>query len=363
MKPMLKIILIILLITISSCFDNYSPNECPGEKDFKIINQDFNAYHLFRRHENLYSFITNFDMKIVDIDIMKSSDNGFTWKRLCKIESDTSTPLYVLFNSLEDFMETNDGSYWIITTGFKCSGCLYKSTNKGISWELQDIKINSKSIHFYYKAMHLNKNGTIFLFDFWKGIICSKDNGISWEYIVNESTAYDYVQFFDDNIFYYQRDRDLMVSYDEGNTWVKTDGIDIKNMEYPKGYSMSMIEGENSSLYFSICLSDSNEYFLYQSSDNGKSWTGTKNYLDKSYMTIEKLIGANKNGDLYAFISENNYSSFCYDYEGVFKSTDGGKNWEHLLYMPANLSLITEDNHVLFIEYQDILKITKAKLF
>ncbi|MFH1051525.1 MAG: sialidase family protein [bacterium] len=361
---MLRVLLATMLVILASCIDMYSPDECPGDKDFKTIKQNFNAYHLFRRHENLYSFISNFDMKKVDIDVMKSSNNGLTWERICKIVSDTSTPLYVLYNSLEDFIETNDGSYWIFLHNIYSYG-LYKSTDLGKSWKRQDLKINSESLHFNYDAIHINKNGTIYLYDYWEGIIRSKDNGNTWKYIVSERTGKKFVQFFEDKIFYYQKDLNFMISYDEGDTWIETVGIDTNDMDYfnSKSKNYSMIEGENSTLYFSISLTDSNEYLLFQSTDNGKTWSGIKNSLSKSYMSIQRLIGANKNGDLFAFISENDFGPICYDYEGVFKSTDGGKNWEHILFMPVYLSLMTKDNNILFIEYQNILKMTKEKLF
>ncbi|PWT90798.1 MAG: hypothetical protein C5B54_06470 [Acidobacteria bacterium] len=75
---------------------------------------------------------------------------------------------------------------------------------------------------------------------------------------------------------------------------------------------------------------------MYKSSDGGKSWIRIG--LDDSHQ-IGKILIDPKNADL-VFVAVLGHAYGANEQRGVFRSKDGGKNWDRLLYKDANTGAI-----------------------
>lgn len=361
------LLFLFLILILSSCEDNIQEEwHCPWEDRFNTIQDNFWAYHIEKEDNTLFAYFEGFD-SVMYISIQKSTDKGLSWEEMFKIHENPEKNIILdnFLYTVYDFDQSANGDLWVLGG----SGYIYKSTDKGKSWSRENNPNSSSTENtdldlITPNSIHINPNGEIFIFDFWSGILRSRDNGISWDWVVHSDlVAHDYIQFLDDKICYYQRDGGLHISYDGADTWIEPLGLGADEMTYFRkigGYASQykMLEGDDGLLYFFIGQISNKDFFIYKSSDNGKSWQGKMHSFNIEDSSIDNFTRVASNGDIYVFASKNNYSSNCYDHQGLFKSTDGGRNWKHILKMSAN-GILTEDNYAIFHEQQYQLKLSK----
>lgn len=134
------------------------------------------------------------------------------------------------------------------------------------------------------------------------------DNGENWTTILDTviiDSINDICVTSNETIYVGCNDRQLFISSDAGNNWVKTTvGVG------PANNINSIIVGKSGSIFIGV-----DHGGVFRSADDGKSWKPTSNGMPPGANVI--LLNVNSLGNLFAVLHDN----------AVYKSTDQGENW------------------------------------
>ncbi|MCK5776538.1 MAG: hypothetical protein KAH25_10190, partial [Bacteroidales bacterium] len=285
--------------------------------------------------------------------VFKSTDHGSTWEI-----KNTGISTYYIHDISYDPVNTN--TLYVATRGG-----IFKSTNRGDNWEIKrsgfptegiysysapisDIIIDPNNTNIIYAGMGFLHSGHIGIYEsFWvnianKGAIYkSTDYGENWSLIretgINTEAKILSLAFDPNNssILYAATDMGLYKSTTAGDTW------SFISADLPHQYTMNILTDPNNSdiLYVTLWTEPSNEWEggVYKSTDGGINWIAKNNGLAQivgsqepttsNYTTL--IIDKNNTDVLYA-------ANPCWNlgYGGVYKTIDGGDNWDWVT-MPA----------------------------
>ncbi len=160
-------------------------------------------------------------------------------------------------------------------------------------------------------ACYISNAGNYFTIPKRGFVLYSTNKGDSWE-VSNISSDIDYPEFFEDeNGICLAHEQGLYFSIDQGVTWTEV----LKYEYYDDTYS-------------TYCLLNNKVYLFDQSYYDGSQ---VVHIFDTDLQTIDSLT-SDRNID-HAYVYDNllydyTYSNYPDDYDTLFKSTNGGANWE-----------------------------------
>lgn len=264
--------------------------------------------------------------------LYKSTDNGETWKKIQTLPFNIE--VYALFVNKDDhifvgtrglpvvYRSTDDGETWEIkNSGITSAHCwsfgqnkdgnvlfageaqfgrIYRSTNNGDNWQFVD---NLSGISFAVDSLNNIYCGT------FNGLYKSTDNGLTFNptglmNVPVNAILIDSINGVIAGSGYYTNGQGVFYSTDFGVTFnsIGLGGQIIYSLAYTDYGSL---------------LAGSAANGVYETKDMGGSWQQHNNGLFRKDVFRLKI---NKNGDIIAGA----------EYEGIFRSTNKGENFEHI---------------------------------
>ncbi|MBE2189314.1 MAG: T9SS type A sorting domain-containing protein [Desulfobulbaceae bacterium] len=225
------------------------------------------------------------------------------------------------------------------------SGGIWKSTNKGGTWELlqftdvlslgiSDIAISKNNPDLMYAATG-DDNGHFQSRTYSIGVLKSTDGGKSWasiglDYEVPQRVLASRILIHpeDDNIVIVGGSNGIFKTTDGGNEWVRVYSTRfVKRMEF-KPDDPSIVYAVTSGFYSSF-----SEAEFYKSTDGGNTWQFVRRFNG----AVRLEIGVTPHDANYIYLLGANSSSGSF--HGIFRSTDAGSTFELIANSPNILSI------------------------
>jgi photosystem II stability/assembly factor-like uncharacterized protein len=272
----------------------------------------FQVYKEYKKHQNAHK---------------KSSDNS-SWINL---GTDFTTGGYHGIGRLNciGFHPDKDSTFWVGSP----SGGLWKTTDHGGSWVSQtdnnpvlgvsDIAIpsNYSSTKTLYIATGDRDAGD----NYSTGILKSTDGGESWSVSYSfevgnrELVNHLLVHPNDDNTLVAATTEGVLKTTNAGATWDTLSTVALKDVEFKPG---------DPSVLYGSTYNYSNPTKIYRSVDGGQTWSES---LSKNGIRTEISVSADAPDIVYAVVANSDNGL-----EGIYKSTDSGKNFS-LVYDEKNM--------------------------
>ena len=203
----------------------------------------------------------------------------------------------------------NNGDIWAGTY----SSEIFLSTDNGDRWIK---KAEQGSIGYQLMSVSINQeNGYIFASTHENGLYRSTDNGETWVKVTNNIALYGIVIAPSGEL--YVEGRGVYYSSDNGDTWVN------KNNGLPYNQATSLALGADGTLYAGFTTGN---YGIYRSTNGGNTWLPPINYAD--ILVRHRAIIISDYGSIFAGTASH----------GILKSTDRGLSWD-----PVNTGLILNE--------------------
>ena len=223
--------------------------------------------------------------------LWKSMDNGDSWVHVGFL-NDTEVRSIFSFNGNIYVGTSQDG--------------IYKSTNGGNSWNLENGELN---IHQYFlvRQMLEGTNGNIVaITDI--SILISEDEGENW--IVSNTgineLGIDAFGMIDEDIFVSSAEGGVFRSTDNGQSWTDINPNGITALTYVKAMETA--------LWLSV---SSDPAFAFTSGDRGDTWNLVFSPTGSSFQSVVEH-------NQYLYVTTND------DGDGIARSSDYGQTWETL---------------------------------
>ena len=271
-------------------------------------------------------------------ELLRSSDNGVSWKLLKNGSNDLTT-----------YGITTDGAT-LIAINSSVASSIYISTDFGDTWTEKDG--NADPNNSFYDLYSINGNLIGRFYD--NTFYISSDEGTSWSEIQVDSTmnSFEDIEGNGSNVFIATYGNGIYRSTDGGFTWsLSNKGI--------IGSRINAIVTKNNDVLTAT------EGGVFKSTDNGDSWYRYNDGIDLSEIINIQII----NGSYYAVVKDGIYkldtannkwvktyyepkTSFTaisitdsaiyagLEYSGILKSTDNGSTWD-----TVNNGLSTSPGH------------------
>lgn len=218
---------------------------------------------------------------------------------------------------------SNDNTVFIGVFG----GYIYRSTDRGLSWEQFKKGLNSKYTLALGISPNFSNDGTIFAGTIDKGIFISSDAGETWKFI-GEGLPDKFIQRIvvssnylnDQTVFLAMPGEGLYISRNKGETWSRSlDGLDN---DYVRTIDLS-----NNYLIDQTVFIGASFGMIFKSVDQGVSWTRVnqakkvaiygRNLQDKQIRSLALSPNFANDGIIFSGTSA-----------GLFYSNDSGVKWE-----------------------------------
>ncbi len=200
------------------------------------------------------------------------------------------------------------------------SGGLWKTTDKGMNWELLTANI----LHDAFNAVKINPQNSDQVFAGTRGkIIKTSDGGLTWETVYNEANLVVQEIYMHSNtpsVVIAATTRGLLRSTNSGNTWDKL---------FPQNaWGVKSKPGDPNTVWVISDNGNSSDFLI--STDGGATFNTSNNGwwqpTGDEQVTGAIIAPCPSNPDkVYAFLSGNGGN--LGGYIGVFVSLDGGANW------------------------------------
>lgn len=189
---------------------------------------------------------------------------------------------------------------------------IYKTLNKGLSWELSNRMLNA----FNVRSIFSKRNAEVLVGTDNYGVFKTTDNGITWKK-VNAGLATRYVYSFTmdgANNIIIGTGAGVYRSSDDGESWFPiNDGLKA-------GSVYSLIRAANGDLFAAVW-----SWGIYKSTNNGASWFATNSGIPDAAISMNCIFQAS-DGTIYA--GSNN--------GGLFISTNYGNSWRSVQAVESN---------------------------
>lgn len=272
--------------------------------------------------------------------VFRSTNNGTNWfsvnngidNKLVMSFLVNGSSLYAATNDNGVYVSINDGNDWTpinsgmtgistlsltlnnnyLFAGSRSNG-VYRSTNNGLSWIQMNSGLTNLEIHALFVKDQIIFAGT------GAGIYVSSNNGVSWS-AANTGNPGSLVSSFavlNSNLFagfIYSLEGGVYSSTNNGANW------NVVNNGYVNS-DINTFQVHGSALYAGTY------YGVHKTTNNGDSWVGVNNGLPQ-------ILLGNPGAYIESFASINT-TLFAGTYgSGVYRTTDGGLNWN-----PANTGI------------------------
>jgi photosystem II stability/assembly factor-like uncharacterized protein len=229
--------------------------------------------------------------------IVKSTDNGITWKILSNKSFGKKGP------DILNLTISKDGTLWASD-----AHGLFKSTSAGHRWE----KTNNNLPDGLMYQLIFAKSGSIFIRGyFYKGayhaVLKSNDNGKSWVEVFRAEQAIGIsTMLLDPNGYLFVTGSVIYRSTDEGSTWSK----------YCRGLTNDGMRSMSISSKGTIYAGTFSNFS--KSTDKGVSWIQIDSGLTAHYRCFTDILPFS---DSILFVGNG--------HDGLFVSTDAGNSWQN----------------------------------
>ena len=216
------------------------------------------------------------------------------------------------------------------------TGGIYRSLDTGVTWEFLGMP------DYVVHALAIHDNGNIFAATYQSaehsGISKSVDNGQSWEPIIPDIGIHGNVVAvlpFGDTLFVsigagYAT---LVRSADNGQTWEQVFATENSN-----DFVTDIVKSANGEIFISIEGYIQSTGGVYKSTDGGDNWEFTG-----LYNSMISSLAMNASGDLFA----GSWDGYEPNYSGVYVLRNGAQDWEVLISGPQiNDLIVNSDNHI-----------------
>lgn len=293
---------------------------------------------------------------IVRGNLFKSEDGGSSWQRLVKgldhqyglsaldISSQTSNTLFLTTKGDGIYKSEDGGSSWLkVNQGLEAldidlvaisaknpevvlaagtEGGLYKTENGGENWEkvISDIKVTAITYFPEHKDQIVigDRQGNLYL---------SKDEGYNWQPLVNIANSGEIraialsPNFVSDKTLYVGTEKaGILKSVDGGISFSKV------NRDLSDKSIVSLSVSPTSRTDYTLFASTWHEVF-FQSNDKGRSW---KKYHKGLTTDPQAAEFKRPNFSDLEISNSDEKTMFLAGYDGLFKSTNGGRNWQEV---------------------------------
>lgn len=350
--------------------DLYIENDIIYFKTEGILYSSFNngeTWQYFSKpmDANIYSFLKKGDLMLLAADypnnkveerIYRSENEGKTWGQVKGLEY--AGAIKTLFSD-KDFL----------LAGTFHRG-IYKSTDRGKTWKrtTEGIKDRWTRLNFFDDMLGIGSSDASFL---------SKDDGKTWQDISILSKTYDYalsgmpyLGLINDK-FYATADKKLYMSSAKNINWTEANITTDSN-----AYVGNFWVNDRGIFVIVYDLGKSKSYFIYKSTDEGKSWTkcseglnpknrianllgddGTKLYVASKdfYQSIDlgnswQKITTNLKDSITFFWGSQKIFFAAAD-KKLYKSDDGAITWEQVFkdFNISNIACMALDDEILVI--------------
>ncbi|MGK7940365.1 MAG: YCF48-related protein [Crocosphaera sp.] len=302
---------------------------------------------------------------IVRGNLLKSEDGGKSWKRLWKGLDNPDNLRTLAISSKNDNL--------LFTSSFLTG--IYKSQDGGQSWTKVNNGLILENSAFYLVEISPNSDDFVVAVDRNKGIYKTENGGKNWTQIFknekgNKIIDISFVKDQPSTILVTNDLGSIKISQDAGQTWnpffTAFNGSKITTLEVSPNFKkdktiwigtekngvFKVVDGnlEQGSkikelsnkiiknIAFSPNYNEDKTVFIstwnqgiFRSQDNGKTWQNFNQGLTKSEQANEKQFKAPHFDEIR--ISNNfksNKTLFLSGFDGIFKSTNGGKTWQNL---------------------------------
>lgn len=298
-------LLLTVLIFLSTVFHAHADwEQCSGPYRGEVTN-------IIEHNGYLFAITSSFDciecpVLSGETYLIRSGDRGLTWSKVKNLPSYTGSSL--LYNSLLVF---NDVLY-LLNDPFSS----WRSTDNGETWNILDRNSFLLNLRFQARFEILNVYDIIELNGRYicltsEGVFISDDNGIEWKkkYNLSNNSFQNWLVpltgklYQCDSRLYFTTNEGLYCSKDNGNLWEK-DSVTSESV-----YSFYYHDGV---MYLGV------EDGMYRSDNKGETWEfiWINNFVISSFAT--------RNDTLYCATKPLPYTRIS---QGVLYSTDQGKTW------------------------------------
>lgn len=259
-------------------------------------------------------------------ELFVTQDAGENWKMVFKgpeLRSNSS----MTSSSLEAISISpnfsNDSTVFVGVFG----GYVYRSTDRGLSWEQFKKGLDSKYTLALGISPNFSSDGTLFAGTIDKGIFVSYDRGETWKF-TGEGLPDKFIQRIvvssnysnDQTVFLAMPGEGLFISRNQGKSWVRT-GDSLDN-NYVRTIDLSNNYSEDQTLYVGASFG-----MIFKSVNAGVSWTRVneakreaiygRNIQDKQIRSLALSPNFTNDGIIFSGTSA-----------GLFYSDDSGVKWE-----------------------------------
>lgn len=235
-------------------------------------------------------------------ELIRSTDDGFTWNRIRQ----------GVLNNLNSIFMIDTYKGWVVGD----NGIILHTSNSGSNW----IKSDSLTGLNLHKVLFTSESNGWILGD--SGFVCkTSDEGLSWE-LVN--------QFGNNNlncVYFINQDRGWITG-SNGSIFVTTDG---GSQWMPQN---SNVSGNLTSISFTnedtgFIIQSAQIPYLLKTTDGGNLWEYTSGF-------IGVLTSMYFSDPLHGWITGYSYEYPNLYYAKIYKTSDGGANWQTFVYGYGN---------------------------
>lgn len=368
MKKNLQISALVLLflgfqIAIAEKFENQSLPKPNYFELSKQINQNWNYYDnnkkngwkQFKRWEHFWETrlwpdgeFPDFYEKYIEIDKLSKNDTEYFLERSSNWEE--LGPVIIPTNQLNykssglgriNCVTIHPDNSNIIWVGAAAGGA-WKSSDKGKSWKVADftdfmsmgvtdIAFSKQNPDIMYIATG-DSYGISMTSAYSIGIIKSTDGGQSWKTTnLSRETSNGMIASKilvhpnDDNILFAATNQGIFKSIDAGDSWE----LKISN----ESFIDLVFNSKNPDILFAATISLHNGYVrIYKSNDTGETWKSKLQVNNGA--RIKLAVTPHDDNYVYAIVAQIG----TYGMEGLFRSVNGGENWQKLPNVPNLLA-------------------------
>jgi photosystem II stability/assembly factor-like uncharacterized protein len=263
-----------------------------------------------------------------------STNYGETWLK------NAASPGTMLEESWADVVGTD--TLFVLQNANNVDHKLFRSVNLGITWEyistLHQFTVETMDFLDSRHAFVRHPNG----------MFKTKDGGVSWQQIFDESTSVDIttVKFYDTlRGVAYRETIGMMRTYDGGASWAISNEVNFDIFDILYIDSLNLFALGDNGIFFSSSNGGINWTVIDASGSNGSKRLTAQYFFTKNYGIVAgvhgRLLKTRNGGDSWEIYSPtytdvtgisfgDSTTGYASTWNNLYKTTDAGRNWQAL---------------------------------